>query len=65
VEVDVVAQDLAAPGGAWRGSSTRPSRRDVEVLVNNAGYGMQGRFVDMDMAEVEAMFRLNASRSPS
>lgn len=31
----------------------------VEILVNNAGYGMQGRFLDMKMHDIEQMFRLN------
>jgi short-subunit dehydrogenase len=58
VEVDVVAQDLAAPGGA-AALADAVRGRDVEVLVNNAGYGIQGRFVEMDPAEVERMIRLN------
>lgn len=32
---------------------------DVEVLVNNAGYGLHGEFVDMDMTRVEAMLDVN------
>jgi len=32
---------------------------DVEILVNNAGYGMQGRFLDMDLDAVERMARVN------
>ena len=27
--------------------------------MNNAGYGMQGQFLDMDFDAVEAMFRVN------
>jgi short-subunit dehydrogenase len=62
VEVDVVAQDLATPDGpSALFEAVRALGRDVEVLVNNAGYGMQGRFLDMDMGEVERMFRLNAT----
>ncbi len=62
VDVVVLAQDLAAPDAASAVfEAARARGLSVEVLVNNAGYGMQGRFLDMSMAEVERMFRLNAT----
>lgn len=62
VDVAVLAQDLAAPGAAvaLRGA-VRAGGWSVEVLVNNAGHGMQGRFLDMDIAAVEGMFQLNVT----
>ncbi len=62
VDVVVLAQDLAAPDAATAVlDAVRARGLAVEVLVNNAGYGMQGRFLDMSMADVERMFRLNAT----
>jgi short-subunit dehydrogenase len=56
----VCAQDLAAPDAAERVLEFVGSRDlSVEVLVNNAGYGMQGRFVEMSMADVARMIQLN------
>lgn len=61
VEVVVLAQDLGEPGAARALFEAVKARGlQVEILVNNAGHGMQGRFLDMDMSAVEAMFRLNA-----
>lgn len=58
----VLAQDLAAPDAALAlFDAVRAQGIAVEVLVNNAGYGMQGRFLDMSMADIERMFRLNAT----
>ena len=44
----VIAQDLALPGagaGAAAAESIAKLRLDVEVLVNNAGFGFNGAFV--------------------
>jgi len=58
VDVRVEACDLAAPDAA-RTLMAALGGAPVEILVNNAGYGMQGRFVDMAMSDVEKMVRLN------
>ncbi len=58
VEVRVEACDLSTSEGVAQLTGSLAAQ-PVAVLVNNAGYGMQGRFVDMDMAEVERMVRLN------
>ncbi|WP_375436893.1 SDR family NAD(P)-dependent oxidoreductase [uncultured Hymenobacter sp.] len=52
--------DLAAAGAAeqvaeWVGSQTQ----DLTVLINNAGYGMWGRFEELTLAEQQNMLQLN------
>ncbi|MCA9537783.1 MAG: SDR family oxidoreductase [Myxococcales bacterium] len=60
VPVEVVALDLADPDApAALFAATEATGRPVEILINNAGYGLQGRFVDQDMAAIEPMIRLN------
>jgi len=60
VEVVVIAADLAAANAARSLHEAVTARGlDVEIVVNNAGYGMQGQFLDMDFDAVEAMFRVN------
>ena len=62
VDAVAIAFDLAASGAVPALlEAVRARGLDVEVLVNNAGFGMQGRFLDMDMAEVERMMCVNAS----
>ena len=60
VTAHVLAADLAAPDGAARvaewAMTTAP---DLAVLVNNAGYGLWGRFEDLGLAEQQQMLRLN------
>ncbi|MBK8261934.1 MAG: SDR family oxidoreductase [Nannocystis sp.] len=60
-DVLVLARDLSAPNAAAEVHAAITERQlALDVLVNNAGYGMQGRFLDMDFAAVEAMIRVNA-----
>jgi uncharacterized protein len=56
--VDVVAADLAADDGVDRLLEALRDAR-VDVLVNNAGYGLHGRFATMDAARIDEMLRLN------
>ena len=60
VEVAVLAQDLAAPNAVeqvaeWANSQTQ----ELAVLVNNAGYGLWGRFEELGLAEQQSMLQLN------
>ncbi|WP_045689622.1 SDR family NAD(P)-dependent oxidoreductase [Hymenobacter sp. AT01-02] len=60
VEVRVYAQDLAAPGAAaalatWAAAQTQ----ELSVLINNAGYGLWGKFEDLSLAEQQNMLQLN------
>jgi short-subunit dehydrogenase len=58
VEVEVLDQDLGAPGAAEKVHAATEGRV-VEVLVNNAGYGVQGPFRERDWAQHEAMIRVD------
>src|SRR5205823_14819873 len=60
VNAEVVAADLATPQGASRvieevGRLGLP----VEFLVNNAGFGASGAFVDLELARELEMIQLN------
>lgn len=58
--VTTIPADLSVPGEVDRLVSTlQGSDIRVDVLVNNAGFGGAGRFVDTDLAEELAMVALN------
>ena len=59
-QAKVLALDLAAPGAAtavaaWATQQTN----QLAVLVNNAGYGLWGRFEQLPLAEQQNMLQLN------
>ena len=59
-QAHVLALDLAAPGAAetvanWAIGLTE----QLAVLVNNAGYGLWGRFEQLNLAEQQNMLQLN------
>ncbi|MCJ2165219.1 MULTISPECIES: SDR family oxidoreductase [unclassified Pseudodesulfovibrio] len=59
VEVRWVAADLAdidAPGRIQQACSD--AGMEVDLLVNNAGFGAYGRFIEIDAEESEAMIRV-------
>lgn len=59
-EVIVLGADLGQPGGAEALLAEIAARGlSVDTLVNNAGYGLAGRFVDMEMPRISAMMQLN------
>lgn len=60
VEVVVEPEDLAAAGAADRLAARLAARGvEVEVLVNNAGFGLFGDFLAVDGARTDEMLRLN------
>ena len=55
-----VATDLAEPGSASRlMDDLAQAGEQVELLINNAGYGLHGRFAELDGARQRAMIDLN------
>src|SRR6266516_7045417 len=60
VQVEVLAADLTTPGGL-RAAENRlaDAGRPVELLVNNAGFGLPGSFADHGADGAEAQIRLN------
>jgi hypothetical protein len=62
VEAEVIACDLAEPAERERLLAELDQRgRSIEVLVNNAGFGSRGRFVDNDTARMVEMVEVNAA----
>ena len=60
VTVEVVPRDLAVPNaaaGLWE--EIRRRGLTVDVLVNNAGFGLHGPFAEQDADRLSAMLRLN------
>jgi len=58
IEVVAVEADLSAPGGAEKLLSATEGKK-IGLLVNNAGYGTSGLFVDSSVHSELAMLRLN------
>ncbi len=60
VEVKVFAQDLSQPEAAEQVFEFCKSQHaQVELLINNAGVGLAGKFQHQQLAEIESMIRLN------
>src|SRR5688572_28212328 len=60
VETRIVTGDLAAPNGVTRvAEAVLALGLPIEHVVNNAGFGMVGRFTDADPARLAEMLRLN------
>ena len=56
----VVAADLE-PAGAAQALADRLGDETIDVLVNNAGFGAQGPFLDADVGAAEGMVGLNVT----
>ena len=60
VRAEIVAADIATEEGrAGLIDAVRSNRRDVDVLVNNAGFGSAGRFQSLDGDRETLMVRTN------
>jgi short-subunit dehydrogenase len=60
VSIDHEVMDLSEEGAAHRLYAAARSRRDrIDLVVNNAGFGMYGSFVDMPLPRVQEMLRLH------
>ena len=58
VHVDVISMDLSQDSAAQQ-LFERVSDRQIDVLVNNAGFGDYGKFVECDMDRMTRMIQLN------
>ncbi|TLY28308.1 MAG: SDR family oxidoreductase [Nitrospirae bacterium] len=62
VQIDSEALDLAEPEAAHRlYVAARQRRPTVNLLINNAGFGLFGEFVEMPMARIQEMLRLHVN----
>jgi short-subunit dehydrogenase len=60
VKVDYLALDLALPNAANEVYNWCISKGySINILVNNAGYGLWGRFDELDLSKQEEMLQLN------
>ena len=60
VQVLVIGVDLSQPGSAAELKAQLDARGiGIEVLVNNAGFGMYGEFIDQPIEKITEMMRLN------
>ncbi|QUJ76998.1 SDR family oxidoreductase [Sulfitobacter albidus] len=62
ITAHVFAVDLGAPGGADDlAAKVDAAGLEVEILINNAGFGGQGAHVDRDLDDERAMIDLNVT----
>jgi short-subunit dehydrogenase len=62
ITVEVLTADLAAPGSpAMIFSELKGRRMTVDVLVNNAGFGLHGAFVDLPLKQQLDIVTVNIS----
>src|SRR5437867_9381300 len=62
VQIDSESLDLAEPEAAHRlYVAARQRRPTVNLLINNAGFGLFGEFVEMPLARIQEMLRLHVN----
>ncbi|OUJ75987.1 SDR family NAD(P)-dependent oxidoreductase [Hymenobacter crusticola] len=60
VQAQVLGTDLAEPGAAGRVAEWASSQAsDLAVVINNAGYGLWGRFEELPLTDQQNMLQLN------
>jgi short-subunit dehydrogenase len=60
IQADWIARDLTLPNAA-RELMTELADKPIRVLINNAGFGQTGPFIQSDQAAMHRMFQLNMS----
>ena len=62
VKIETAVLDLALPdAGHQLFMHSRQKREHVDLLINNAGFGMYGSFVDMALPRIHEMLRLHVN----
>ncbi|MEH7307678.1 SDR family NAD(P)-dependent oxidoreductase [Neobacillus drentensis] len=62
IEVTIISKDLSIHGAAKEVFEVLESRGiDIDVLVNNAGFGLMGKFGELDIQKQLNMIQLNVS----
>ena len=60
IQASILACDLAVPGAAERVAAwTNTQTQELTIVVNNAGYGLWGRFEELPLADQQNMLQLN------
>jgi short-subunit dehydrogenase len=60
ITATVIASDLAQPDAAGKiFSATKAMGLQIDVLINNAGFGGHGKFHERDLAKDQAMMQVN------
>ncbi len=60
VSVRVIAKDLSSPTAAQEiFDATEAEKIEVEILINNAGFGGHGKFYERELSADEAMMQVN------
>ncbi|MCE9598118.1 MAG: SDR family oxidoreductase [Spirochaetia bacterium] len=60
IRVDIIENDLARPGSAQDlFNKVQAIRKDVSILVNNAGFGKQSAVLDHSIGDVRDMVQVN------
>jgi short-subunit dehydrogenase len=60
VKVNVITKDLSLPNSAEElYDEIKAKNIDIDILINNAGFGKWGRFEDFSKAEYQQMIQLN------
>lgn len=58
VKATAVAMDLGTPGAAAE-LAKKVARKQIDILINNAGFGLGGTFIEQDSAKLNDMITLN------
>jgi short-subunit dehydrogenase len=60
ISATVLVADLAAPGAAQKiFAATEEAGLQIDILINNAGFGGHGKFHERDLASDQAMMQVN------
>ena len=61
VSVGVIAIDLSKPGSASDLVAKATKKHQIDILINNAGFGTHNRVVNEDLSRVQAEVQLNVA----